>query len=205
MAYATVADIRKYLDQVQNSTAKDDLLTDILERATSVIDGALGFSFAGYTAGQRRVRSENGPLLLLPPHELGSVTEVADLSSNVVDAASYEETEGGNLELLLTDTLFSSVTFHWHWSTQAPRQPVWSYGVYLVTANWGYGPAPESIVQLCLELAVNIWRSKDKGLFTESIGVDGSSRISYIGGLNSMQKQIVNDVKRRYLDKWVTI
>ena len=33
-----------------------------------------------------------------------------------------------------------------------------------VTATWGYGPdVPSAIEQLTLELAVNIWRSRDKG------------------------------------------
>ena len=203
MAYATVAQLREYLDQVQNSTAKDDLLTNILARATSVIDGALGFSFAGYTTGQRRVRSENGPLLLLPPHELGSVTEVADLSSNVVDAGYYEQTEGGNLKLLM-DVVFPAPV-PWDSYTRVSWTTKWGYGDFLITANWGYGPAPESIVQLCLELAVNTWRSKDKGLFTESIGVETGGSIRYVGGLNKIQQQIIKDVKRRYLDKWVTI
>jgi len=67
---------------------------------------------------------------------------------------------------------------------------------YRVTAVWGYGPTPpDSVVQLTLELAVNIWRSRDKGGFTEIVGVEGSGGIRQIAGLNTQQQMILESLR----------
>ena len=175
MAYATEAELRQYLDQVgEEDTA---LLEAILERATSIVDGALGFSFAEYgEASERTVWGGYSSYLVLPPHQAGSVTAVV-LDGTTIDAEEYQ-VQTGALYLLSG----------WRWGRYR----------YVVTAVWGYGPPPASIVQLTLELAVNIWRSKDKGLFTEVIGAQGGGAIRYVGGLNTLQRQIIENVRREF-------
>ena len=60
-----------------------------------------------------------------------------------------------------------------------------------MTARWGYGPAPDEIEQVTLELAVNMWRSKDKGGFTDVVGVEGQGSIRAVAHLTSGQKAVL--------------
>jgi hypothetical protein len=192
MAYATVAEIKEYLDQLAGTEDQDDLLEKILDRATSIIDEALGFSFDGYTTGTRLVSSYGTPYLTLPPHEQGSVTAVTyGTTPATVTVTDYAEQLDGSL-LLTTTTDYANVYPYRH------NYPAWGYSFYTVTADWGYGPVPDSIVEVCLELAVNIWRSRDKGLWTDVIGADGGGSIRFIGGLTNQQRAILNAVKRRF-------
>jgi hypothetical protein len=62
---------------------------------------------------------------------------------------------------------------------------------YRVTARWGYGPVPAEIEQVTLELAVNIWRSKDKGGFTEMVGVEGQGGIRAVAHLTRGQQAVL--------------
>jgi hypothetical protein len=65
-----------------------------------------------------------------------------------------------------------------------------------VTAVWGYGPTPpDAIEQLTLELAVNVWRSRDKGGFTEMVGVDGSGAVRQVAGLNAQQRMVLENMR----------
>jgi hypothetical protein len=55
------------------------------------------------------------------------------------------------------------------------------------------------VKEVALEIAVNIWRSKDKGLWTDIIGVEsGGGGIRFIGGLTNQQKAILDAVKAQY-------
>lgn len=189
--YATRDDLRQYLQQVEQTPESDAVLQACLDRAQSIVDGALTFTFAGYsTASAKSVRSYGASVLALPPHQAGSVTSVV-YGGAALDTDGYEETPGGYLAIIEPVTGF----FTWRgWA--APAE--WPRGVYLITAAWGYGTPPDSIVQVTLELAVNIYRAKDKGMFTDTIGVDGSGGVQYIGGMTNLQKQIVENVRRQY-------
>ncbi|HEU5013956.1 MAG TPA: hypothetical protein VFT66_15655 [Roseiflexaceae bacterium] len=195
-AYATRADLYQYLQQLSSAadTPDDGLVDAILDRATSIIDGALGFHFAGYagSASAQQIVSYGAPVLDLPPHQAGSVASVA-YGGSVIDRAAWRETEAGALAIVDPTT--------WQWF---PRHSVWDvarwqHGLYAVTAAWGYGAPPASIVQVCLELSVNIWRAKDKGMFTDTIGVDGSGGVRYIGGLTNLQQQIIRNERARII------
>jgi hypothetical protein len=48
---------------------------------------------------------------------------------------------------------------------------------------------------VCLELAVNIWRGKDRGMWTETIGVDGEGGLRFTGGMTSQQRSILRAAK----------
>ena len=72
---------------------------------------------------------------------------------------------------------------------------------YRVTAIWGYGPTPpDSIVELCLEIAVNIWRSRDKGGFSEVVGVEGSGAIRHITNMNKGQVALLESVRDQLIN-----
>jgi hypothetical protein len=192
MAYATVEEISQYLDQLQSTPENIDLLERILDRASSIIDEALGFSFAGYTTGTRLVSSYGTPYLTLPPHEQGSVTAVTyGTTPATVTVTDYAEQPDGSLLLTTTADYANAYPYRHNF-------PNWPYSLYTVTADWGYGVVPASVVEVCLELAVNIWRSRDKGLWTDVIGADGGGGIRFIGGLTNQQRAILNAVKRRF-------
>lgn len=180
MSYATVDELRVYLKQVSAGAEVDDDLDAILTRATSIIDGVLGFEFGAYPAVSTRVLYSDGtPYLLLPPCNANSLTTIT--SSDGTTWVGYD--------------------------VRPIRKRTWLYQPYgwpalplTVSAAWGYGPPPASVTEVCLELAVNIWRSKDKGLFTDVIGVEsgGSAVVGYAGALTNQQKMILAGVKRDY-------
>jgi hypothetical protein len=191
----TVAQLREYLNQVPTGTSVDAQLTAILTRAESIVTDALGFTFfasnvtwSTVTATAKRVRSERSVYLKLPPYLVGSITSLVVMHGSTpgtAEISDYEET-GSKFYL--------------------ERPDGWGGHRYQVTAKWGYGPAPASIIELILELAVNIWRQKDQGLFQTAQGVDtvgnnvGGGYIRYVGGLNADQRRIVANVRRQYLD-----
>lgn len=190
-AYATAATLRtQYL--VQLKEADESTLTAFLERATSIVETALGFAFAGYTelARARRVRSYGGAYLTLPPHLAGSITAVA-WGGSAVDGTTWAETPSGMLERVSSDVLLTS------WAG------CWSEGFYSVTARWGYGDPPPAIVEVVCELAVNIWRSRDKGSFAEVIGVQGSGYLKVVGALTGAQREVIEAVKAQYREQAV--
>jgi hypothetical protein len=197
MAIVTTTLLREYLDQVKAGTAIDAALERILARAESIVVDALGFTFFDdgvawddIAATTKRLRSEQSKYLRLPPYEIGSIERVAVMSgttitTTTVDGADYEET-GERFYLYRPDG--------------------WGGVRYAVTAKYGYGPAPGSIVELILELAVNIWRQRGQGLFQSGQGVDaannavGGGFLKYVGGLNADQRKIIANVRRQYVE-----
>ena len=184
MAYATLEQLRESLTQLRQDTPVDNMLTAMLEEAASIIDGALGFSYlpveqdwTDVTATARHVRAEASEWFHLPPYQQGSITALALYQGAAV--TDYEEA-------------------WWAGRFYLYRLEGWRGDRYTITAKWGFGPAPESIRRLNIELAVNIWRTKDKGSFTEIVGVEGSGGIRYIGGLNAQQKMIIQNEQRKF-------
>lgn len=187
MAYATPAEFggdQGYLKQVDITDADTlQLVSDILDRATDIVDKYLKFSFGAYgAAATKKVRAGYSSYFSLPAHQIGSVTTVVDPAGTTLEY--WEELESGKLLAVDTDT-----GGEWSWRNYR----------YDVTAVWGYGPAPDSIVEVTLELAVNIWRSKDSGHFTRVVGAsDGAAAIGYEGELTPQQKMILDKVIASY-------
>jgi hypothetical protein len=168
--------------------ATDVLLQNCLDRATDIVGNALRallgdptFDYAAYgVASTKIVRGHTGQYMALPAHQAGSVTLVEYQSGT--NPATYTA---------LTDQWVEEGGMLW-------RSYNWlsSYGQrYRVTAVWGYGPVPDAIEELTIELAVNIWRSRDKGGFTEVVGVEGSGGIRAIAGLNKQQVMILENIR----------
>lgn len=167
--------------------ATDTLLQDCLDRATDIVRSAMRslladptFDYAAWGAASTKVlRAYDTDYLTLPPHQLGTVT-----------LAEYQS--GSN-----PSTYTSLTADQWEQGADGRlyRASGW-YGDRLrVTAVWGYGPTPpDAIEQLTLELAVNIWRSRDKGGFTEMVGTEGG-QIRQVAGLNKQQQMILENVR----------
>ncbi len=189
MAYATITQLREYLGQVATGTAEDAKLAAVLERATAIVDHALGFSFAEYTAAasDRDVQSIGGTYLELPAYQAGSITYIKQVSSR---GASDESVE------TITDWL-AEETFRPY---QVYRHGGWTDGAwYRITAKWGYGAPPADIVEVTLEVAVNIWRAKDASFGQSELGVQGSGGVSYNRALTWAQRSIIDMVRTAYL------
>jgi hypothetical protein len=189
MDYATAEALRGYLDQVEVTTATDEVLGDILARASATVRTSLRslladsqFDFAAdYAAASTAiVTAYGGAVLLLPPHLSASVSEV-----------EYVVTTNPTTWAALTDEWYEQQNGSLY------RPYGWGYGYhptgvrYRVTARWGYGPVPSEIEQVTLELAVNIWRSKDKGGFTEMVGVESQGGIRAVARLTRDQKAVL--------------
>lgn len=172
----------------------DSLLAAVLDRATDMIRSAMRALLADTTfdylpwptASTRIVRGVDSYELRLPSYQASSVTLIEaqtgswPSSYTALDALAWEEIEGG--------AVFRSSGWGGANFGDSPR--------YRVTAIWGYGPTPpDAIVELCLELAVNIWRSRDKGGFSEVIGVDGGGAIRQVAGMNKGQIAVLESVR----------
>lgn len=172
MSYATLAELRAYLRQAPTGTDGDALLQDVLDRATDMIETALGgITFVAYgataTAKDFRVLQVTDELAI-PAHEVGSVTVVQTLFSKgtLAEATTaitdYDELDDGRLY----------------------REAGWEPGWYRITAKWGYGPAPATVVQVTLEVAANIYRMRQSGMSTE-IGAEGGGAVTMQGALTN--------------------
>ena len=185
-SYATVAQFRDYLKQVTPTAASDEQVQAILDRSTSIVDNGLGFSFAGYETGTKKVRGSATAYLALPAHEAVSVAQVVRLADGEA-MGDWEELDNGSLYRV----------------DDYGAEGCWGQYRYSVTADWGYGSAPASIVEVTLEIAVNIWRSRDAGRFSNVVGVEGSGGVGYEGALTPLQRQIIKRVRAQYQKEWL--
>jgi hypothetical protein len=189
-AWATQEQLRMRLPQVTETSDNDTLMDECLTNATGIVRDALrslladpAFDFAEYgVASTKLVRGYGTQYLTIPAHEAGTVTLVEYMSGQ--NPAAYSTVADEYLEE--SGQLYRS--YGWGGT---PR--------YRITAVWGYGPVPAAIEELTLELAVNIWRSKDKGGFTEIVGVEGSGGIRAITGLNKQQYMILENVRNQLI------
>lgn len=176
-------------DAVINVASEQDrLLADALERATSIVAEALGrVTFGAYMAGSRTVDcARSSSYLRLPPYAVGSITGITLGGVALTDWVERPNAGAGYLY----------------------RRAGWPVGTYTVDADWGYGPAPAAITQVTLEVAVNIWRGKAKGMYAETAGVSsignavGGGGFRFIGGLTKQQLAIIEGIRKPYAE-WV--
>jgi len=58
-------------------------------------------------------------------------------------------------------------------------------------------PVPPSLEQVTLELAVNMWRGRDRGMWSPSSGVDGEGALQYTGVLTDKQTKLLGQIRIR--------
>ena len=189
----TPALMRQYLTQLAiagTDSALDATLEQICQRAESTVNLDLGFTFAAYpaTATAATAYGNGTPWLMLPAHQAGSVTTVALESTTPLTAQAitgWAEEPDGSLYITAVPPYYGGG---------------WYRNRYTVTAKWGYGPAPQAVTEVALELAINIWRERDKGMFSDVIGVEGGNAVAvgYAHAWTNRQKAILNKVKQQY-------
>jgi len=189
MAYATLLQLRQYLTQVKAGAENDLLLQAILDRAHAIVNDTLGFAFAGYgaAAATRDVRSQGGYVLRPQAYEAGTLTAIAAVYDR---GTSYETTD--TVEDWLAEEEFRPY--------QVYRNAGWTYDRwYRLTACWGYGAAPNSVVEVELEAAINLWRGRDAAVWQAETGVEGAGAIPLNRALSWPQRDVLNAVRAQYL------
>lgn len=187
MAYASVAELREFLGQVTASAANDAKMARFLEVATDTIRNVLGFDFAGYElAASKHVVSLN-----LGGYRAGSTRRV-----DYLRVPYYEQ---GTLTAVEVDgEAITDYEIEADDHTQLYREDGWLPERYDVTAKWGYGDPPAAVQQVALEIATNLWRSQDRGMFSEVIGAEGGT-ISPPSDLTAGQYKRLMRVREQYL------
>jgi hypothetical protein len=185
--YVTVGQLRTlYLPQVTGGGDADASLAHFISEATEDVNLALGFAFNGYDseASERAFNSPGGRLLRLPWYEPGSLTalELADVITYTV-STDYEIETGPEVD-----------AHCWLY-----RSGGWAAGRYKATAKWGYGYAPAAVVAVTCELAVNGWRGRDRGLFSDVVGVDGGGAVGYNRAMTNRQRFVLEQVRFQYI------
>jgi hypothetical protein len=54
------------------------------------------------------------------------------------------------------------------------------------------------VIEVEIELAVNLWGSRDARQFTDVVGVEGGGAVGYNRALTNRQKMIIDDVRTKY-------
>lgn len=186
-SYATVAQLREILTQAPTGVAGDALLQGALDRATDIIDGQLGFSYAAFgVAAPKDVRAVGtSEYLDLPAHQSSGVTAVSAVYS-----------KGQTSETTDTITDYDEMDDDISGDGRLWRALGWTKGQwYRVTATWGYGTAPTAIVEVCLELAVNLYGARDSKQISDVVGVEGA--VGYNRALTNRQRMVIDDCRRR--------
>jgi hypothetical protein len=164
------------MKQMRFNAKNDQLLQTVLERATAIVDRFLGFSFVGYTNGTKQIVTSRSAWLALPPHDS---TQPVVPSISTMRLSSYQ---------YINKSLYALGS---NWAALG--------AVVEVEAAWGYGNVPLDLVEVTLEIAVNIWRSKDAARFTNVVFNEGS--VGYEGALTPLQRQIIDKIKDDVLDR----
>jgi len=186
-AYVTVAELREYLPQVKAGTTQDAELTKVIDRAHAIVGDALGFSFGDWAlaATEHDVWSRSGgSWLWVPAYQEESVTDVQSISGRGTTSESVSD---------VTDWMEEDA---WRLFADAGW---WAASWYRVTAIWGYGPAPDSVCEIELEAAVNIWRGRDAAVWQNDVGVSGQGAAPFNRALSWSQRDILKAVRATYL------
>jgi hypothetical protein len=176
------------------------------------------FDYADWGAPTTKiVRGTTTNVLRLPPHKAGSVDLIewqigyAPSTYAALDSAWYDVQSDGTIWRVGGWGGYGGWGWGDGWVGIGDAAIDLGFGLrtayagdlprYRVTAIWGYGPTPpDAIVQLTLELAVNIWRSRDKGGFSESVGVAGAGAIRQVAGLNKQQIATLENLRDQYYE-----
>ncbi|MBM3187095.1 MAG: hypothetical protein FJZ90_00045 [Chloroflexi bacterium] len=187
--YATILHLRQYLTQVKAGAENDLLLQAILDRAHAIVNDTLGFEFAGYgaTATTRDVQSLGGYILRPQAYEAGTLTAIASVWGRGTTSETTETVEDWLAEEQMRPY-------------QVYRNAGWAYGRwYRLTACWGYGAAPASVVEVELEAAINLWRGRDAAVWQAETGVEGAGATPLNRALSWPQRDVLNAVRAQYL------
>ena len=186
-AYITASDLREYMPQIKAGVGVDAELTKIIARAHAIVGDALGFEFAAWpvAATAKDVLARfGGAWLWLPAYQAASVTTVQLVrgrgmsTETLTDVDDWMEEDDGRLYCGAG------------WVAPA---------MYRVTAKWGYGPVPASVIEVELEASVNIWRGRDAAVWQSETGAPGEGGTRFNRALSWPQRDVLNAVRAQVL------
>lgn len=193
MAYLTVAELKTYYLEQLNETAKHDgAIQHFLNAAEARINKLLGFSFSTPVSGAQIIYGD-GTVWLTPPTYTGVPVVTAPSGYTV---PTFEEVDGS---LVIADSsgvlaypYLPSLAYD-GWITQ-----VWQNRVpYTVTADFGEGDVPDDLKDVCGQIAVRLFMSRDSG-GSEVAGVEGATSIQVRHGLTPEQIAVIESYKQTH-------
>jgi hypothetical protein len=150
MSYATLADLKSYLDI--SSASDDALLTALLQRATALIDRRTGVTFQAATDTTRTLAPQyaHERTLWLPPRWMlaqAATTIVSPAGVTIpASAVCYHPPDAPYVAIRLIDTAYS-----WHDGTDDIS----------ITGRWGWSVTPPAdIVHATIRLAAWLYRQR---------------------------------------------
>jgi len=159
MAYATLPELRAYLNIATADTADDVLLGRVLNNAQSAIDTYCGWQFEAHTA-TRLYDSEAdvvGSVLNLD-EPLLSITTLTNGDADVLTAAEYFLLPHNSVPKWGIQ-LRPSTGLYWTYTTDHEQ-------AISVVGTWGYSAtAPADVQQACLRWAGYMYRQRDAQVF----------------------------------------
>lgn len=186
MALVTRDDVKLRLNQIEDTAEYDTLLDAICTEIEDTIVLYLGFSFDGYADDSTAVVIGGGtPWLILPPHEAGTITTIT-VTGSTTEITGWTEQPDGSLYL---DNYYPLGGYGWHQNR------------FTVTGNFGYGEWPESLKRVAVEMAVNAFKERDKGHFSDVVGVEGAGgdvAVGYRGAWLKSHKAVMDLIKRKF-------
>jgi len=181
MAYASLGELKAYLGITD--TADDELLTQLIDMATAVIESYTRRVFVAYTKTRHYgPESINGPVLSLGEWLL-SVTELKDGQGNVIPSEGYELLPKGGKR-------FWGIRLRpgWQWNCDREHDVT-------VTGSWGWSETPPpDIVLATLRLAAYFYRQKDAQVF-DVTAAPGLGTITIPKGMPADVKLILDQYK----------
>lgn len=202
-AYITSAELRLYLPQLKDDSDTNLVLERCIDEAQAVVDAELEFSFDGYAteAAAKIIRNKTESYqVAIRSGELYGL-QASDYFSNLKPSVylTVPYYQPGTLTAVTLDgTAVPDYQIEDDDHRRLWRPYGWRPGNYTVTAKWGYGPAPASVVRVVVELAVNFWRGRDRAMYTDVVGVEGGGAVGYTRALTNLQRYILYRVKNKY-------
>jgi len=163
MAYATLAQLRAYLNIAAADTSDDVLLGQLIDDAKQLIDSYCGWAFEASAPTTRyydplRDVDERDRLLLHLDEPLLTLTTLTNGDASVVTAAQYY-LEPTNMTPKWGIRLRSSTGLSWTYTTDAEQ-------AISVLGTWGYSATPDDAIQrACIRWAAYLYRQRDAQVF----------------------------------------
>jgi hypothetical protein len=189
MAYATDIDVKVYLG-IPESYNDDNLISDLITRATGIIDGYTGRHFEAETVTKYfNVDQTNGKFLNLDGFDLLSITKLSngDSAATEITSAHYRllpRNDNPKWAIRLDDET------DWEWADDDSE--------ITVAGTWGYATtAPADIEHACVRLASFLYRQKDTSADIDRPMVTGDGVTIMPSAVPADVRSILDRYKRR--------
>ncbi|MCA9325595.1 hypothetical protein KDA23_06065, partial [Candidatus Saccharibacteria bacterium] len=74
----------------------------------------------------------------------------------------------------------------------------WKPVNYYVTAKWGYGDAPDDLLEVVMQTVVNIWQGRQAGKFSDVVKSPQGGAVGYEKAFTDFQKTVLLNLKNDY-------